>query len=149
MKKIAICILVLVGFAGTVQAQNTKAKQSQITFLDSKLFDGQLGKELQGDNDSVEVKVTGKISLNNIPARVDKWITIVGENGELTVKAAESTLEPKFIFALIPVIYSFLKQANEERVFDSAKKYNATIFYRVDASSGESLIEKIVFTRKK
>lgn len=148
MKTTTLCVLALATCLTTAHAQTAGIKHSQITFLDSKLFDGQLSKELQGDNDTVEVKITGKMSLNNIPARVDKWITIVGENGELVVKATDPALEPKFLFALIPFIYSFLKQTNDERTFESAKKYNATILYRIDAS-GDSLIDKIIFTRKK
>jgi len=121
---------------------------AQVTFFDSRLFDSSLSKELSGDADVVEVNISGKVSLNNIPTRMDQWLTTVGENGELTLKQAEPQLKAKFIGALAPVVFAMIKQFSVERTLDPAKKYNATIQYVVDRN-GESSIEKIVFTKKK
>ena len=121
---------------------------AQVTFFDSRLFDSSLSKELSGDADTVEVTVSGKVSLNNIPNRMDQWLSTVGENGELTLKQAEPQLKPKFIGVLAPIVLSMIKQMNTERTLEPAKKYNATIQYVIDRN-GDSSIEKIVFTRKK
>jgi len=121
---------------------------AQVTFFDSRLFDSSLSKELAGDADVVEVNISGKVSLNNIPTRMDQWLTTVGENGELTLKQAEPQLKAKFIGAIAPVVFAMIKQFSVERTLDPAKKYNATIQYVVDRN-GESSIEKIVFTKKK
>lgn len=149
-KKTAILALALAAFSAGACAQDAKeaAPPASVTFLDSKLFDNMLSKELGANKDIVEVTITGKMSLNSIPPRVDTWITAVGENGELTLKPQDPTLRPKFIIGLIPIVYSFIKQQNFERTFDPAKKYNASIIYHVDRN-GESLIDKIVFVRKK
>ena len=149
-KKTAILALALAAFSAGAGAQDAKeaAPPASVTFLDSKLFDNMLSKELGANKEVVEVTITGKMSLNSIPARVDTWITAVGENGELTLKPQDPTLRPKFILGLIPIVYSFIKQQNIERTFDPAKKYNASIIYHVDRN-GESLIDKIVFVRKK
>lgn len=40
-----------------------------LTFMDSKLFDGRLAKELAAGKDIVEVEISGKISLNSGWAR--------------------------------------------------------------------------------
>src|SRR5471032_555743 len=120
-----------------------------ITFLDSTLFDNMLAKELAAAKGTVEVAVSGKMSLNSIPARVDKWITAVAEKGEVTLQPQDASLKPKFVFALIPVVYSFLKQANSERSVNNANDYNASVLYHVDRATGESVIDKIVFVRKK
>src|SRR5471030_1300253 len=120
-----------------------------ITFLDSTLFDNMLAKELSAGKGTVEVAVSGKMSLNSIPARVDKWITAVAEKGEVTLQPQDASLKPKFVFALIPVVYSFLKQANSERSVNNANDYNASVLYHVDRATGESVIDKIVFVRKK
>lgn len=138
-------------------AQSTEAPAANVpapttlTFLDSKLFDNLLSKELGAEKDVVEVIISGKMSLNSISGRIDKWITAVGENGEVSVVASEPSLKPKFIGALlsaIPTIFSYMKKSNDERTLEPAKKYNAIITYQVDRN-GESMIEKIVFTRKK
>ena len=152
-KKTAILALALATLSAGACAQDAKDAKEQappasVTFLDSKLFDNMLSKELGANKETVEVTITGKMSLNSIPARVDTWITAVGENGELTLRPQDSSLKPKFIIGLIPIVYSFIKQQNIERTFDPAKKYNASIIYHVDRN-GDSLIDKIVFVRKK
>ncbi|MES2322581.1 MAG: hypothetical protein V4633_10000 [Pseudomonadota bacterium] len=151
-KKTAILALALSAMAASACAQVQDVKEAappaSVTFLDSKLFDNMLSKELGANKETVEVTITGKMSLNSIPARVDTWITAVGENGELTLRPQDPALKPKFILGLIPIVYSFIKQQNIERTFEPAKKYNASIIYHVDRN-GESLIDKIVFVRKK
>lgn len=149
MKKVALLALLICVLAGTARAEGgTVEKSSSVTFLDSKLFDSMLSKELSSDKDVVEVAISGRVSLSSIPARVDTWITMVGENGELTVKTAEPTLKPKFVLALLPIVYAFIKESSVERTFAPAKNYNASIIYHVDRS-GESIIDKIVFEKKK
>lgn len=150
MKKIALLALLTCALAGTARAEDAAPAETSasVTFLDSKLFDNMLAKELSSEKDVVEVAITGKISLSNIPDRVDTWITTVGENGELTVKADEPALKPKFVIALLPIVYSFLKQQSAEHSHDAAKNYNASIIYHMD-KSGDSVIDKIVFVKKK
>lgn len=124
------------------------AEAAPITFLDSTLFDNMLSRELGKGKGEVEVTISGKISLNSIPPRVDKWITAVAEQGEVTLKPADTALKPKFVLALLPVVYSFIKQANAERTMNPASKYNANVVYHID-KSGESVIDKIIFVKKK
>jgi len=134
--------------AAETPAPAPAADTPPITFLDSTLFDNLLSRELGKGKNEVEVNISGKISLNSIPPRVDKWITAVAEQGEVTLKPADPALKPKFILALLPVVYSFIKQANAERTMNSANQYNANVIYHID-KSGESVIDKIVFVKKK
>ena len=135
------------------QSAETKApvpegKRAKVIFLDSKMFDGQLSKELGAENDTVEVDILGKISLNRIPERMDRWISLVAEKGSVNIKAADQGLKPKFIFDLVQMVYAGVQHNNEERMLEPAHKYDATIFYSID-STGESKIEKIVFVKRK
>lgn len=120
-----------------------------LTFLDSTIFDNMLLRELNRGNDEVEVAISGKMSLNSIPQRVDKWITAVAEKGEVTLQPVEPGLKPKFVLTLLPVVYSFLKQAHSERSMNVATQYNASVVYHIDKASGESVIDRIVFVKKK
>jgi hypothetical protein len=140
--------VLLLCVAAPVLAQAQAPAPAQVTFFDSKIFDGSLSRELGREADTVEVTINGKVSLNSIPQRMDQWLSTVGENGELTLKQAEPQLKPKFVLALAPMVFTMLKQFNSERTYEPAKKYNATVQYVVDRN-GESTIEKIVFTRKK
>lgn len=132
------------GSAGAQAAPAAEGSRAQLTFMDSRLFDGRLSKEMEGRRDVIDVEVVGKVSLSSIPTRMDKWIAAVGESGQVELKPAERT---RSIFALVPAVFSFLKQVNEERMLSQAKDYNAVIYYRKD-DSGDSTIERIVFRRK-
>jgi hypothetical protein len=128
-------------------AQPTHGLQRQgLTFLDSKLFDSRLSQELGAGKDKVDVEISGKVTLSNIPDRLDRWITRVGEGGSVEVR--EGPARTRSIFGLLPMIFSAFEHASEERMLEPAKNYNATILYRRD-DNGDSVIERIVFTRKK
>lgn len=121
---------------------------ASVVFLDSSLFDNALSNQLSSGKDQVEVAITGKISLNSIPQRMDKWITAVATKGEVALtQQADAPLKPKFVLGLLPTIFTFIKMARAENLVDPATKYNATIQYHLDRS-GEAVIDKIVFVKK-
>lgn len=121
---------------------------ASVVFLDSSLFDNALSGQLSSGKDQVEVAITGKISLNAIPPRMDKWITAVATKGEVALtQQVDAPLKPKFILGLLPTIFTFIKMARTESLVDSANKYNASILYHLDRS-GEAVIDKIVFVKK-
>lgn len=128
---------------GPAPAETGMMRQS-LTFIDLKLFDAKLSQEMSSGKDRVEVEMSGKVPLNAIPGRIDKWVSRVGEEGSVEIREAPRT---RSIFSLIPMLFSAFKSISEERTLAPAKDYNATILYRRDAS-GETLIERIVFTRK-
>lgn len=130
-------------------AQGTEPEVSlkpAMVFFDSKLFDARLSKELESGKDRVEIEVTGKVALSAIPARLDKWITRVGEQG--TVEVREGGTRTRSLFSLIPMIFSAVQVVSEERTLDPAKNYNATIIYKRDAN-GDTVLDRIVFVPKK
>lgn len=119
-----------------------------LVFMDSSLFDNSLSSQLNAGKDEVEVSITGRISLNSIPVRIDKWITAVAAKGDVALTPAQDApLKPKFILGLLPTIYSFIKIARSESLVDPATKYNANVVYHLDRT-GEAVIDKIVFTKK-
>jgi hypothetical protein len=121
---------------------------ASVVFLDSSLFDNALSSQLASGKDQVEVAITGKISLNAIPQRMDKWITAVATKGEVALtQQADAPLKPKFVLGLLPTIFSFIKMARAENLVDPANKYNASIQYHLDRS-GEAVIDKILFVKK-
>ncbi len=120
-------------------------KQS-LTFMDSKLFDAKLSKELDAGKDQVEIEVSGKVPLSAIPGRLDKWITRVGETGNVEVR--EGATRTRALFALLPMLFSGFQAMNEERTLEPAKHYDATIIYKRD-QGGDTVIDRIIFKRKK
>ena len=143
--RLILLLLITHPLTALVSAQ-TEASTAPLMFMDSKLFDNRLSKELAGTKDTVEVEISGKVSLNSLPPRIDKWISVVGENGQLDIKPVEN--KARSMFGLVSTVYSFLENVRAESVFEPATRYNATIYYRKDGN-GDSVIERIVFTKKK
>lgn len=120
----------------------------QLTFFDSKLFDAKLSQELRSGKNRIEVEVTGRVPLSNIPDRIDRWVTKVGEEGKVEVKQSEPAMRTRSLFGIIPMIFESFKRMQEERMLEPAGNFDAVIYYRKDAS-GDTLIDRVVFTRKK
>lgn len=134
--------------APAAAAEPAAPPPASVVFLDSSLFDNALSSQLAAGKDQVEVAITGKISLNSIPQRMDKWITAVATKGEVALtQQADAPLKPKFVLGLLPTIFSFIKMARAENLVDPASKYNASIQYHLDRS-GEAVIDKIMFVKK-
>lgn len=132
----------------SLQPASNKAK---LTFMDSKLFDVRLGKELESGKDTIEVDVSGRVPLSNIPERMDRWIVKSAEEGKVELLQSEPAPKTRFIFSLIPMVFNavgYMKGIQEEKMFDQARKYDTKIYYKKD-DSGETLIEKVVMTRRK
>ena len=122
-----------------------------VTFIDSRLFDGRLSKELESGKDRVEIDVTSKISLSSIPNRMDKWLVAVAEEGSVEFKQMDTVPQrTRFIFGLVPLVFSALKARAEEKMYEPSKQYNVIVYYKKsEAGDRDATIEKIVFSKKK
>ncbi|MFA6061780.1 MAG: hypothetical protein WC736_04135 [Gallionella sp.] len=125
--------------------------KSSITFMDSKLFDMKLSRELEAGRDMVEVDVSGRVPLSNIPPRIDKWVVRSAEEGKVELLPSEQAPKTRAIFGFIPMIFNAfgsLKNMQEERMVDQVRRYDTKIYYKKD-EAGETLIYKIVLIRRK
>lgn len=150
MKKFILMLLIFANCAWGEEALTPKRSDSSyLTFLDSKLFDGRLYAELQKPNSSVVVVMPGQVTLTNFPARLDRWVSTVGENGKLSLQetAPPEQYEPRAIFGFIPLVFTLIEMARESQMYGTAKKYNATIYYH-KTPTGDSVVDRIEFTKK-
>lgn len=139
--------------SGPVQpaAESQVSAKSSMTFMDSKLFDMKLSRELESGKDMVEVDVSGRIPLSNIPPRIDKWVVRSAEEGKVELLPSESAPKTRAIFGFIPMIFNAfgsLKNMQEERMVDQIRRYDTRIYYKKD-EAGETLIDKIVLIKRK
>lgn len=132
----------------SVKTDTVDPKKANITFMDSKLFDGRLAKELDSGKETVEIEVSGRMPLNNIPGRIDRWLIVSAEEGK--VETLPSPPKTRGIFVFAPMVfsaYSYWKNMREEKMYDTAKQYDTKIYYRTD-ENGDSLIDKIVLVKR-
>ncbi|MDN0075108.1 hypothetical protein QU481_09420 [Crenobacter sp. SG2303] len=125
------------------------APSQSIMFLDSKLFDGRLYNELSKQPDSLEITMPGRVALTNMSPRLDRWLSIIGENGQMALQEVPepAQLNQRALFALLPILYTMVGEAKEAMVNAQAKRYNATLFYFKD-SNGNAVINRVILTKK-
>lgn len=120
------------------------APQKDVQFMDTTGFDYRLSASLEAKQEQVDVTFPAVITLNNIPERMDKWLSKVEKfGGKVEIQA-----EPEPGRGLITEIFSiFIKafEAAEERlIYAPAKDYNVLVSYK--ATTG--IITKMAFVRK-
>ncbi|MCW3480582.1 hypothetical protein OL229_13625 [Neisseriaceae bacterium JH1-16] len=125
------------------------ASRQSLMFIDSKLFDGRLYNELYKQPEQLEITMPGHVTLTNISPRLDRWLSIIGENGKMELQeiSEPAQLNQRALFALLPIIYSMVGEAKEALVNAQAKRYNAKVYYYKD-SSGNAVISRVILTKK-
>jgi hypothetical protein len=133
-----------------------KSELMNLSFVDMEDFDQNLSESMSANLDTIHVKMIGPVSINQIPNRLGKWLSVVRDkNGHVDLTAKKNTphksngdnevgtnkLPILLILGALPSTYNFLKQ---ESIYGIAANYNVKIFY--NSESGK--IEKLIFRRK-
>lgn len=127
------------------------AASGPVVFNDLPAFDRALSQSLSNAKAPVVVTSADRITLRQIPPRLEKWLAAVDDSGgkieTLPVDGAEpQTRSLGLIFALIGAI----RQAREfakDHIYSDARNFDAKIFYRLD-SSGDRVMERVELVRR-
>ncbi|WP_069472045.1 hypothetical protein [Candidatus Marithrix sp. Canyon 246] len=140
---ITLIIPVLLGCNST--PTKSKIELENIRFIDTEIFDKDLIQSMKANSETITISIIGNISINNIPERLGKWLSIVmDKQGKVDFKINERTtgVEPlSLLMGVAPTAYKFLKK---EASYGLAGNYNVTVFYIYD----NGIITKIIFTKK-
>ncbi|WP_144373625.1 hypothetical protein [Vogesella urethralis] len=142
-------LLLMAGLATAQELAAPAPEARQLTFFDSRLFDGQLYNELSRKPERLEIVVPGTMTLTQFSPRLDRWMSIIGESGTL---ALQETPEPprlsqRSLFALLPMVYNMVSEAREALMNAQARQYDATVYYHKD-NQGNAVIDRILLKRK-
>ena len=140
-----------VPLSSAVESTPTGAK---LSFLDISKFDRDLSGSLQDKNTSVEVAFYDRVSPNNVPDRLQKWISVVeADGGKVLVEPPPNELVARSPFAALSLIGSLITsikgfaQFNSEKIYDSAKGRNAVISLERNVD-GQVLVTSIKFIKR-
>ena len=140
-----------VPLSSAVELTPTGAK---LSFLDISKFDRDLSGSLQDKHASVEVAFYDKISPNNVPDRLQKWISVVeADGGKVLVEPPPNELVARSPFAAVSLIGTLITsikgfaQFNSEKIYESAKGRDAVISLERN-SKGEVLVNTIKFIKR-
>jgi len=127
-----------------------------IEFLDSQTFDRKVSRELASNPGTTIVAVNDQIPLSQLPTRLDSWLSAVDNDGGAVEVKAESSGDDqsprtRSMLAVVGIAFSAISKISEymrESVYDPAKNYDATIYYKTN-DAGVRVINSVVFTRKR
>ncbi|MEN8215464.1 MAG: caspase family protein [Pseudomonadota bacterium] len=145
-------LLIALSLLGCPPAKNNillkSGRQSTtLEYLDSDYFEKQLSTAMSQKPPKIEVTVLSPFSTNDIPDRLDAWLTMIGETGG-QVKAAPIDSRKNMVVSLLLTLHSVYQKLKKQFKYDSARHYNAQLLYRRN-KSGDALIEKIIFRHRK
>lgn len=120
------------------------APLKEVQFMDTTGFDYKLSASLEAKQQSVDVLFPAVITLNNIPGRIDKWLSVVEKFGGKVEIQAEPEPGRGLITEIFSIFIKAFEAAEEKLLFASAQDYNVLISYK--AKTG--IVTKMTFMRK-
>jgi len=121
----------------------------RLAFFDSDAFDSSLASALGSNPNQLEVTFPGNTRVNQMPPRVNAWLTQVQKNNGTVV--AKDPANPRrgflgrgMIADVIDLISWYRERSQRQAQLATADNYNATLLY--DSKSG--VLKNIVFSRK-
>lgn len=121
-----------------------------IPFNDIQNFDKELERSLKANPDKVTVLVEDRISLKDMPPRVDKWLAAVDSGGgKVNVKSDVPEVRSRALPLIGAAIsaFQFFREHAKEAQYNAAKSYDATVFYKRDAN-GDRIVDRIEMQRR-
>ena len=156
--KISFFILASILFLSACQTMATKAGNDKevsvnVSFLDLEGFDADLALALRSSAAPITVEFLEKPSPNDTPARLQKWVSQVRENGgKVKVEMPKNELTPKNPFAIFGIIGSLwsgasaISKMTEQQKYKLVKGRDAII--RLERSADKELvIGQVVFIK--
>ena len=127
---------------------------ARLSYLDIAKFDRDLSGALKDKNASVEVAFFDKVSPNNVPDRLQKWISVIDSSGgKVLVEPPPNEFvsrSPMAALSLVGTLISTIKtfaKFNSERIYETAKGRDAVISLERN-STGQVVIKTIKFVNR-
>lgn len=128
---------------------------ARLSFVDIAKFDRDLSGALKEKSASVEVAFFDKVSPNNVPERLQKWISVIDSSGgKVLVEPPPNELVSRSPMAALSLVGTMISTAkslakfNSERIYDTAKGRDAVISLERN-SNGQVVIKNIKFLNRK
>lgn len=123
--------------------------ESSVDFFDIYRFDRRLSSDLRDDPSTVAVYFQAPASVNDIPDRLGKWLTMVEKYGGTVEPREDPDYQTRgLITGGISVVFgafaTLYQVVHDKVLYKPVKAYNATVFY--NRSNG--MMTRVVFTRK-
>jgi hypothetical protein len=132
---------------------NSGPSVTELKFIDLSKFDHELYRALNSTEPEIKVVMFEKISPNNTPDRLQKWLNAVEKNGgKVEIEPPPNELVPRNPFALIGLIGGLwdavkaVADFRESQLTHAVKGRDAVISLERN-SRGEIVISKLIFKK--
>ncbi|MCK5876940.1 MAG: hypothetical protein KAG43_04840 [Candidatus Marithrix sp.] len=151
MKQILIYFLTIM-FVSSCVSNPTQTEEglTNLRFIDTDTFDQNLSKSMIANTKSITISVIGKVSINEIPNRLGKWLSVIttkdGQVDFIPIIPPQpirttGSIAVTAIIGLLPTAYDFFK---DKLHYGAAANYDANLYYK----SGSGLLEKVLFIKR-
>lgn len=155
-KKLAFLVVfaTMASISGCQNAPHAEAKPN-ITFIDTQKFDKDLAASLEAIKNPIEVNFYSPITPNEIPPRLEKWLSMVDKSGG-QVNVANPVGEPvpkspAMLLGLFSGLWNAMKifrgESSSKSMEDAIKSRDANIQLARNAQ-GNLYIQKITFNER-
>lgn len=127
--------------------KTTTVAEKPIDYADLDGFDRSLSSNLRGTPTDVTVKFVAPTTVNEIPTRMDKWLSVVEKNGGKVQAAPDPEIAVAsrgLITDVVSLAVGAYNLAKEKILYGPSKEYNAMVYYE----PGTGRITRVVFRRK-
>lgn len=134
-----------------IQTSEQAKVQTRLSFVDLSKFDTELHAALTQQQGPVTVVFYDPVSPNQLPERLQKWLSNVEQSGgKVDIQAPEGDMtakNPALLLSLFSGLWNGLKalsQIRDEQVFRAAKDRNATLELERDTHRN-MVVKRLVF----
>jgi hypothetical protein len=120
---------------------------NQVVFADLAVFDDDLSSRLRGGPEMLVVAFAGPTSINQMPPRVDRWLSAVHAGGgavEATPVSPDGIRTRGVVSAAIDLVGRLVGAVREQTLYAPAAAYDAEVLY----VPGTGQVREIRFTRR-
>lgn len=137
--------------ASMPSTQTAPAARGPVVFADLPTFDRQLAQTLSGTKDPVVITSADRITLRQMPPRLEKWLAAVDEGGgRIEMQSADPGEMQARSLGLVMALIGAIREARalaQQQQYAEARQFDAKIYYRLDAG-GDRVLERIELTRR-
>ena len=123
--------------------------EKSVDFFDVYSFDKQLSSNLREGPLTVDVYLKAPASVNDIPERLGKWLTMVDKYGGAVEVRNESDAQTRgFVTGgaslVVGAVVGLYQVVRDRALYSPVKGYNAIVFYK----GSDGMMTRVMFTRK-
>jgi len=153
LSSLLVCCFII-GCSSTVNTSQEIKPTNQLNFIDLGKFDRELAVSLKDIDESVGVSFYEKVSPNQVPERLQKWISSVEQSGgRVNVEQPKGEMTSKDPFSIISIISSIIGGAKnfadyrKNDIYQNMKGRDAVVELERNPK-GEVVVSRVQFVKR-